>query len=425
MSFKKSETTIGTAVATSGTFTISYPANTNAGSFSAYGHKIWVDKFQRLLLSPADFTLSFDTSTITVTYLGSTTIPVGARCNGQFNIDGADDGEVAIRLQEIDTKRSALSSMVKVHLGAADVLDANGVIISQDLTAAGVFSVNVTAAAAIAAGALAGTFDVPRCLQAAWTTTSVLTFTGTDEYGKVIVENSASGTSHTGTKAFKTITDVSASISVTSLTVGTTDVLGLPFYVGNASEIMFELEAGVMLARKPGKVYVMSHVLEAAVDTVVNLEVFSPVAGTFVRLSSVARGAITTGGTVTVEIGTTAVDGLALVIADGAVAGEYDTDTATVGHASTAVTVGERIEIIPSAAFNGAADIFYILEIDVAAGDQLAGTLVVGATGDPTALTGDVRGTYDPFTVANGVVTYDLVINSPDSKYLGLTNFTG
>src|SRR3982751_2265214 len=63
------------------------------------------------------------------------------------------------------------------------------------------------------------TFDVPRNIVAAWTTTSVLTFTGTDAYGATIVENSASGASHTGKKAFKTITSVSSTASITGATI--------------------------------------------------------------------------------------------------------------------------------------------------------------------------------------------------------------
>lgn len=423
--FKTTETTAGSAVATSGTITFSYPDGTSAGTFAAYGHKMWVDKFQRLLSSPTDFTVSFGASNITVTYSGSTTIPAGARLNAQFNIEGADNEEAVGRLQEDDVKRSFLRNLVEVNLGSPDAADSNGYIESQDLTSAGVFSVNTTAAAAIAAAALNGVADVPRNVVAAWTGTAILTVTGTDEYGNTLVEKSGSGTSFTGKKAFKTVTNVSVSANVTSLTVGTGDVLGLPFFVGDASQIVQELEDGALLVRKNNKVYLMDRMLEAAVDAGTAHNIVSPVAGTIAKLTTIVQGTVTTGGAITVEVNTTAVDGLSLVVADGATEGEVDTDVPTAGHASAAVTAGSRIELIPAAAFNASADIFFILEIDVSAAEQLNGTFVAGVSSAATATTGDVRGTYDPVTACDGATSFDLLIASADPKYLGVAQYTG
>lgn len=423
--FKLSETTLGSAVADNGTFTLSYPEGTSAGTFAAYGHKLWVDKFQRLLSSPSDFTVSFGASNITVTYLGSTTIPAGARINAQLNIDGADNGEVVARLQEGDVKRSILRNLVEVNLGSPDTADADGYCVSQDLTSAGVFSVSTTAAAAIAAAALAGTADVPRNVVAAWTGTAVLTITGTDEYDNVIVESSASGTSLAGKKAFKTVTGISSSANITALTVGTGDVLGLPFFVGDAGQVVQELEDGTLLVRKNGKVYIMDHMLEAAVDAGTSLELVSPVVGNISKLTTVARNTITTGGAITVEVDTVAVNGLSVTVADGAVAGEVDSDTPTAGHATTAVAVGSRIEIIPAAGFNASADIFVILEIDLDAAEQLNGTFVAGVSSAATATTGDVRGTYDPTSACDGSKSFDLLIASVDPKYLGVAQYAG
>lgn len=115
------------------------------------------------------------------------------------------------------------------NFGAPITADPNGVIETQDLTALGVFSGAGIAGALAAAGV--ATFDVPRAVVAAWTGAAVLTVTGTDEYGSIITESSASGTSLTGTKAFKTVTAVSTSADITGLTVGHGDVLGLPYRV--------------------------------------------------------------------------------------------------------------------------------------------------------------------------------------------------
>jgi hypothetical protein len=133
---------------------------------------------------------------------------------------------------------------VKITLGAPATAVANGFIASQDLTAAGVFSVNTTFAAAKAAASLNGIADVPRNVVAAWTGTAVLTVTGTDEYGAVVKESSASGTSLTGKKAFKTITGIAVSANVTGLTVGTGVVLGLPMFLPDAGDVMREIMDG-------------------------------------------------------------------------------------------------------------------------------------------------------------------------------------
>jgi hypothetical protein len=90
------------------------------------------------------------------------------------------------------------------------------------------------------------TLDVPRAIVAAWTGAAVLTVTGTDEYGAVMAESSASGTSLTGKKAFKTITGVKTSANITGLTVGTGKVLGLPVFLPSPAEVMRELEGGAI-----------------------------------------------------------------------------------------------------------------------------------------------------------------------------------
>lgn len=131
-----------------------------------------------------------------------------------------------------------VTPMTRIDMGAADADDANGIVESQDLTALGVFSTDVTAAAAIAAAALTGVFDVPRNAVAAWTGTAVITVTGTDIYDEVISESSASGTSFTGKKAFKTINDVSVSGDVTALTVGSGDVLGIPYVLTGEFDVV-------------------------------------------------------------------------------------------------------------------------------------------------------------------------------------------
>lgn len=115
--------------------------------------------------------------------------------------------------------------LIVISLGAPILQDADGVSASQTVTGAGTaFLIN---GALASSGAV--TFDVPRNVVGAWTNTAVITITGTDVYGQAMVETSASGTSHTGAKAFKTVTSVTTSATVTSATVGSGVKLGLPY----------------------------------------------------------------------------------------------------------------------------------------------------------------------------------------------------
>ncbi len=91
--------------------------------------------------------------------------------------------------------------------------------------------------------------------------------------------------------------------------------------------------------------------------------VVSPVAGRIAGVTTVVQTAVTTGGTITVELGGVAVDGLSVVVANSSAAGDIDSDTATSGHASTAVAAGAAIEIVPSAAFDTAGAINGFVEI--------------------------------------------------------------
>ncbi len=424
--FKISETTLGSAVATNGTFTLSYPENKSAGDFAAYGHKLWVDKFQRLLESPNDFTLSFGASSITATYIGSTTIPAGARVNAQLNIVGTDSGELTERLQNPEVLRSSLSNLVRVNLGSPDVADADGFCVSQNLTALGVFSSSVTAAAAIAAAALAGVCDIPRNIVAAWTGTAILTITGEDEYGNTVVESSGSGTSLAGKKAFKRVTGISSSANITALTVGTGDVFGLPLFVKNNANIIAEYQAGVRLTSPvPGgsKVRVPFQIDE--VDTLAGtpISLLSPVAGVITKVVTIVWKAVGTGGTLTMKVNNTSVDGLAVVVANSSSAGDVDSDTPTAGHASTIVAVNDELEIVGDAAFATSGALTGYIEIEPTT--QVSGTFVAGVSDKATATTGDVRGTYDPTAAADGATAFELLVESADPKYLGVEQYDG
>lgn len=410
--FKTSEVTLGSAVASGGTITFSYPDNTSAGSFAAYEHKLWVDKHQKLYSSPSDFTVSFGASDITVTYNGSTALPVGARLNAQFNIEGNDNGEVTERLNSSVIKRTTLASLIKVTLGSPDIADVNGYVESQDLTSVGVFSVNTTAAAAIAAAALAGTADAPRNVVAAWTGTAVLTVTGTDEYGNTIVESSASGTSLAGKKAFKTVTGISSSANITSLTVGTGDILGLPQFLDNAGYIT-AVEEGSTFYDKSSKVYLNSDT--PALSSANQVYGVSPIAGYITAVAAVTTTAVTTAdSTITVKTAAGTVGTVTIALAASAV-GVVDTIDAI---ANSIVLANGTVELENDAAPGaGAASFTTVIEP--------GGIVVAGVSSAATATTGDVRGTYDPIAAMDGSTEISLYMISPEPKYKGVAQYAG
>lgn len=217
------------AVADAGTYTAAYPTNRDEGSYQLNGHQLTVAG--ATLYSPADFTVAFGATEVTVTNASGASWPIGTVRLGLKRGGNAYD--------LLPDDRVRMAPVIEFNLGAPDTADADGVCASQAITAAG----TGTIAGALASGGVA-TFDVPRNVVAAWTTTAVMTVTGTDEYGKVVVESSASGTSLTGKKAFKTVTAVDVSVDVTGATVGTGTVLGLPRVLESAGQVLAEMEDG-------------------------------------------------------------------------------------------------------------------------------------------------------------------------------------
>lgn len=119
------------------------------------------------------------------------------------------------------------------NFGAPEAADADGVCASQSAAGAGDLLIN----GALASDGVA-TFDVPRnVVITSGGDDSGITFTvyGTDLYGAPMAETLTGGNAGAaaGAKAFKTVSRVAASgASASTVTVGSGDVLGLPYRVG-------------------------------------------------------------------------------------------------------------------------------------------------------------------------------------------------
>jgi hypothetical protein len=154
-----------------------------------------------------------------------------SHANALFHGNGYNAGA----LETWGRKGVPLQSIIHYSFGLVDAPDVDGHCAAQAIAAAGNALIN---------GALAGVNDVARGLvvdsTGAGDTTQTVTITGTDLYGATVVEAIAMNgtTAVNGLKAFKTVTQVAVDAALAgNLTVGTTDVLGLPFAAATKSRI--------------------------------------------------------------------------------------------------------------------------------------------------------------------------------------------
>jgi len=245
MSFSILTTVLASAVADAGTFTYSYPSGKDEGHFyQAMGHKLTVDGNKYSF--PDDFDVTLGTSTVTITNKTGASWASGATVKCQLE----EQGKRAYR----DDTGNLLNNTTEAHtflvnLGAPDTLDADGICESQNRTGAGVLLINGDLSDGDLSTSVA-TLDVPRNVIAdsGGADTAVITVTGTDAYGDVLVENiTLNGlTAVAGKKAFKTITAVSSDATVTNgMFLGTGDVIGLPVFLPSAGHVLKEMEDGV------------------------------------------------------------------------------------------------------------------------------------------------------------------------------------
>lgn len=417
------QVTLGADVANGGTFAVSYPEGYNLGDFeNAVGHHLSLNG--TLLAQGTDIGLSFGASSVTVTNNTGGTLPAHSKGYMQLEISGSAAPIVGKKnRRQITPIHAASVHELLIDFGAPAQADADGIWDGVDAGATAV----TYGVADMASTANDGVLDVPRNLTMVGSAGAdhVVTFTGFDEYGEELSETlTANGaTPVIGNKAFAQVVTMSIAAggqAGDTLDVGWGDKFGLPVRVESQMQVVAEIIDGVIKPVPPAYVKIPFAVLEAAVDAGTSKWVHPGFAGSVIDMSVVAQGTVTTGGTFTVEIGGTAVDGLTVTVADGAVAGEVDTDTATADHATAVFTAAQPLEIVPSAAFNAAADFDGAIGVRRSALTQF-GTLTTGLAKNTagTATNADVRGTYLPSTVADGSISYGLIVRTAEPQDLG------
>jgi hypothetical protein len=438
---------LASAVADAGTFTIAYPdsatpipAATNAGDFyNAFFHRLVMN--QSVLVYPDDFDLTFGSSSITVTNKTGATWASGSKWVAQFDEPGKKIFASDADNKGVSINRAGRADVVLISLGAPDAAVSNGICASQSIAA----GTNSTATSGTLDGSLASTnatsgerevvLDVPRNVVAAWTTTAVLAVEGYDEYGNFMVEKSASGTSLTGKKAFKKISRIWSSAAITSATVGTGDVLGLPAFLPGRQHVRAEIIDGLLVGDNE-RIYLPFHINSTDLLAGTAQQIVSPCAGEVVRVSTVVQVA---GGTTANEIGTvhvtingTAITGSTLTsygtTAETNVGPVGSVASALIPASSTAAVVaGDAIGIKPSSTWASAGALNGTVEIaPTGSGLYKSGTFVAGLTtgGGSTATTGDVRGTYDPPVDCDGSIVVQLLVSLPDPGNRGAAQYS-
>lgn len=231
--------TLSAVLGLGASLTVAYPANRSADDYlGSSAHELHSLSYRSLFAANGDFTVTFGASNITVTITTGLAMEIGTTI--YLHLDRAEKNASMDEVITVANEaKMTLLTPVRVNLGTPIAASATAVCASQGLNT-GVDGLINGASAALGVA----TFDVPRNVVAAWTNTAVLTVTGTDEYGNVIVESSASGTSFTGRKAFRTITRVRVSANVTGLTVGSGVVLGLPVFLPDVPDVFREIMNG-------------------------------------------------------------------------------------------------------------------------------------------------------------------------------------
>lgn len=243
MSFCTVSTTASSAVATSGTFTVSAPNIALVGAIKhTGGHYMVVRGMAAQFNFPADWSVSWSGLTGTITYLGATTIPAGSAVSVQFEYDGDDVNYPyhGKNSNQIDTSgavtpayRGAFGQVFRVDFGAPATANATVFLATRALSTTTL--VTLTAAEQVTA-----TSQIPRTLavkssSAADDNTKILTVRGYDEYGAAMTESFTMNgvTAVVGLKAFKRIVSLQPDVTFTgTVSIGTNvGGWGLPFYL--------------------------------------------------------------------------------------------------------------------------------------------------------------------------------------------------
>ena len=259
MAFLSLNATPSAAVATNGTIAFTLANASLWGQVkNEGGHQMYSRGLQAMFnFNAGDFTLSASSTTVTLTYKGTSTIPANTLCELQLQTAGENnylgDGKGTVLDQREVVKdafgniRANVARPIRVEFGAPATASATAILNAQALA--------VTTVVTLATPFI---MDVPRGLtiKSSGADTAVITFRGFDEYNVAMSESlTLNGTSAVnGKKAFKTVVSYQAAAGAPSnnLSIGTqAGVFGLPFFLAGgtsagAGYILKEVQDGTV-----------------------------------------------------------------------------------------------------------------------------------------------------------------------------------
>lgn len=230
---------LAASVAPSGTVAISLPTGYDVGRVQGgIGHVLVIN--QGTLLSPRDFSVALAGTTATITNRTAGTWAQGSPFILQLNQPG--DAAKTIAPSRVTDKVVGTALVRLVNIGAPATASATAVLSAVAVAAA---NVNVLPAVFIVPGGCAGRALTIK--SSTTDTTQSITIVGKDIFGVTITQTLALNgtTAVNGTKAFATVTSVTANIALAgNLSVGTIDVFGLPVPVNMLGLVVKDLTDG-------------------------------------------------------------------------------------------------------------------------------------------------------------------------------------
>lgn len=408
----------------SGTVAFTYPDGYNKGDFVTFGAQLVTGTNDVFSTEAGQITVSLGDTSATVTLQAATSIPAQTPVTLGLKTAGVEQ-YTELREQKTKISHAVKAERLRINLGNPVAEDTDGILdgVSATTTAQS-YTLSDFVTAFKNDG---GIMDVPRNVTATGTAGSdhVLTITGEDIYGDIMKETlTLSGTTKiVGDKAFYKITNVDAAAGASGDTfdLGWGVKLGLPIFLKKWNDIKAQYVDDELIATNE-KVKIDFDIDQTRLMAGTSVYVVSPVYGFVSKATTVITTAInTTGGSLTFEIDTAAVTGLAVVIGNDAV-GTVDTDVATAEFGATGeIAKDGDLEIVGDAAFDSTGAITGFVEITP------GGAVAIGDETVPTATTGDVRGTWTPPTALtpDGTRTYILEVETADAGYVGIDNFKG
>lgn len=247
----------GSVINTNGTLTFGYPArpgpfgeNTGPADYTnSVGHTAYAEGLQASLAFPSGFSLTFNSSTITFTYLGTSPIPANTKVQLQLDTVGQNESispftkypdSSYIAKSGVAADASSQSPVSPAFVGLSTrVQDALPIYVNLGSPATASATAVVNAQARTGGANQVNTYNVsldsPRTLQYVSSnvgdTTQTVIVAGQDEYGVALTEKiTLNGTTVVhGKKAFAKVFSDTVSANLTgNLSIGSDTGLGLP-----------------------------------------------------------------------------------------------------------------------------------------------------------------------------------------------------